>query len=752
MARSTDLQNSFAAGELSPRLEGRTDISAYKNGCKTLQNYGVWSHGGAFKRPGTKFISTAGDFKQTINMIPFIYSVEQTYVLELGNEYMRFFTDGGIILASGSSSPYEVTTLYSSDEVDDVKYVQNADVMYIAHSDVHPQKLTRYGHDNWTIEDMPVINGPWREENLTTTTITPSATTGGVTLSGSDNIWNAEHVGAYYKFRGTQSEYKEITAQNTWTDTILSVDRNDQLLIEMKGTWVATVTLQRSSDEGDNWIDVYQHTANAAVSLTEEVSDDVWYRLGVKTGDYTSGTVKATLGKLDQYGYVLIQEYTSPTLVSGTVIAELPSADATARWSESAWSDYRGYPSAVAFYEERLIFAGTKDAPQTIWGSQVDDYENFEPGVNDDDAYTFTLASNNVNKIQSMVDSSVLHIFTTGGEWRMGEVDVATTPTNITVRRETTYGSNSVQPIPISNVVLFMQSGGKKLRQRYYNYEPEQWISPDISVLSEHLLYGGIEEMCYCDQPDPTIWMLRTDGVLAGCTFDLSQKVIAFHELITDGEFESITSIPHSGRDELWACVKRETSSGTTTRFIEQFQTTKWDTLVESCFLDSAISYSGVPATTVSGMDHLEGLEVGVTTSGAVHPNVTVTDGIITLEYEAGQITAGLEYTAVLETMDVEVINQYGTSQAKTKAIPVVDIRFYNTINAKVGPTTDNIDIIPFRSAGDPMGVAPPLFTGIKQLRFPKGWDKEVSVCIISDSPTPIHILSIIPTISASSH
>jgi hypothetical protein len=753
MPNVTNILNSFTAGELSPRLAGRIDSDKYYSGCTKLQNFGVWAHGGVFRRPGSNYVSTAHDIDNPVRLISYIYSESTAYIIEMGNEYSRFYTQGGIITASGgSSTPYKIDTPYTSDMLTDIKFVQNADVMYMAHGDAHPQKLTRYDHNNWVIENIPIINGPFLDQNVTDTELTPTAITGyiGITATSGSSIFESGHVGSLWKFSGTEKKSKDISAENSYTNTMW-VDSNESVIISLTGTWAATVTLQRSYDEGLTWLDYYQYTSNIS-TLVIEVEDDVLYRLGIKTGDYTSGTVVAIIGMLDKYGYVEIDKYVSPTVVSGTVIADLPSSDATTRWSEGAWSGVRGYPSSVAFFEERLVFAGSDYRPQTLWASQTDDYENFESGVYDNDAYTFTLASNNINIIQSMLDASnSLHLFTLGGEWRMYGEGKAVTATNVQMTRESTFGSDVTQPVQIGSALLFLQQNGKKLRQKYYTYDSDSWKSEDISILSEHLFKTGVVELHYASQPEPTVWMVGSEGHMLGLNFEPLQKVLAFHDNITDGSFESASVIPGSDRDELWVCVKRTTSGGTTTRFIEQFQTTEWDNLVDSTYLDSCLTYNGSETVTVSGLDHLEGLTVSITVSGATHPDRLVTNGTLVLDYPYSQIRAGLKYTSTIQTMSLEVGGTQGeTTQVAYKHVPRAYVKFYNTLGGKVGPDEDNLDIVLPRNTSVPMGSPPDLFTGSEVVSFPKGYARDIKVMYINDQPLPCHILAIIAEISIS--
>jgi|11_taG_2_1085331.scaffolds.fasta_scaffold01168_6 hypothetical protein len=162
----------FTGGELSPRLDGRNDLSKYNSGCKTLENMIVYPHGSASRRSGSQFVSEVKDSSKKTRLISFEFSTIQTYILEFGDQYIRFYKDSGQILSGGSA--YEISSPYLEAELFDIKFAQSADTMYICHPNHHPRKLTRSGHTSWSLVDDVIINGPFMDHNIETTTATPS--------------------------------------------------------------------------------------------------------------------------------------------------------------------------------------------------------------------------------------------------------------------------------------------------------------------------------------------------------------------------------------------------------------------------------------------------------------------------------------------------------------------------------------------------------------------------------------------------
>ena len=172
MGRVAVQLTNFTGGELSPRLDGRNDLNKYNSGCKTLENMIIYPHGSAARRSGTQFVAEVKDSTKKTRLIAFEFSTVQTYILEFGDQYIRFYKDNGQILSGGSA--YEISSPYLEAELFDIKFAQSADTMYICHPNHHPRKLTRSGHTNWTLVDDVIINGPFMDHNIETTTANPS--------------------------------------------------------------------------------------------------------------------------------------------------------------------------------------------------------------------------------------------------------------------------------------------------------------------------------------------------------------------------------------------------------------------------------------------------------------------------------------------------------------------------------------------------------------------------------------------------
>lgn len=460
-------------------------------------------------------------------------------------------------------------------------------------------------------------------------------------------------------------------------------------------------------------------------------------------------------------GYVQITGYTSSTLVNATVIETLSGTGATSDWSEGAWSDVNGYPGAVAFYEQRLVWAGSTSDPQTIWGSVSDDYTNYLVGVNDADAFVYTIASKQVNAIQWISSGDVLAIGTAGGiHVASGATrESALTPTNVRFVQRTRYGCKQIEPITIANVALFVQRGGEKIRQLEYEFESESYNTPDITILSEHITRGGLTQLAYQQDPDSIVWGVRADGQLIGMTFERDQQVFAWHRHVlggvsdaagSDAVVESVAVIPSASdvRDEVWVSVKRWIN-GAFVRHIELLTAglAPDGDIQDAFFVDSGLTYSGAAATVLTGLDHLEGETVRVLSEGATHPDKVVSGGSITLDRSTTKAHIGLGYDGDTELLDIEAGSQTGTGQGKTKRISKVTLRLYQSVGVSIGRDANNLDRIPFRDSSDLMDTAIPPYTGDKDVAFNGGYDTQVRIFIRQNQPLPLTILAVMPEV-----
>ena len=670
MARVAVQLTNFTGGELSPRLDGRNDLAKYPTGLKTLENFVVFPHGSVARRSGTQFVAEVKDSTKKTRLIPFEFSTTQTYMLEFGNQYIRFYKDNGQILSGSPAVAYEISSPYLEAELFDIKFAQSADVMYICHPNHAVRKLARTAHTSWTLTEVEFIEGPFLDTNITTTTFTSS-----------------DH---------TPGTGRTITASST-----------------------------TGINSGQGFLDT-----------------DVGRQIKVHDG------------------WGVITARTSTTVVTVTIEEDFGTSNVVTNWSLGAFSDTTGHPSCVTFFEQRLVFAATLNNPQTIYFSKSGDYENMDENrggtVADDDAIIYTIASNQVNAIRFMTSTRTLIIGTAGGEFAVsgGGTDVAITPTNILIKKQSNHGAANIDAIPAGNATLFLQRAKRKLRELAYNFDVDGYVSPDLTILAEHISEGGLTQLSYQQEPNQIIWGTRADGQLIGLTYQREQQVVAWHRHIFGGAFgsgnavcESVATIPTDNSEYQTYVIIKRTINGSTKRYVEFIHNYDFDETDDTSFnfLDSQLEYSGSPVTTISGLSHLEGQTVSILADGATHPDKTVSSGEITLDRSASKVKVGLGYTSLLQTMRLDAGSQDGTSQGKTKRIFDIAIRLYESLGVEVGPDLNNMERIPFRSSADAMDSAVSVFTGDKEVEFRGNYETDGFIVVRQTQPLPLTILSLYP-------
>lgn len=751
MAKVSAAKQNFTAGELTQRLFGRTDLGRYDNGATTVENFLVQPHGGLSRRPGTRYIAEVKTSSAKTRLIRFQFNVEQVYVIEMGNNYMRFYKDGGQIV-DGSSNPIELTTTYTTAQVPDVKFAQTADVMYLVHPAHPPRKLTRSSHTSWSITDVDLKRGAMLDPNITTTTLLANGRTGNVNITASASLFTSNDVGRLVQLH---KGFAKITSITSATVAVAAVQELEDGRTELMPTY-ATNTI--SFHEGDPDNTGLEH--NDRLEDTAGNFIDQGFEVGMR--------VTLTGSTSNNFSNLLVVAVTDTTLViapgndlaseaAGDNVTLVGSLVADKKWRLGAFF-IGSYPSTVAFYEQRLVFAGTSNQPQTMFFSQSGDFENFEIGTDADDGLQYTIGSNEVNVIRYLVSSSQLVVGTSGGEFvvRASGFDEPLTPTNTQIKQQTTFGSAPIQPLLIGNSTLFIQRAKRKLRELAFSSESDSYVAPDMTILAEHITEGGIEEMAYQQEPDSVAWLVRADGVLACMTFRREEQVVAWHRHIVGGAFgsgnavvESVATIPGDiDEDQVWVIVKR-TINGATKRYVEYLSGFDFGTDVGNAFfVDSGLTYSGSAATTISGLNHLEGQSVAILADGAAHANKTVSSGAITLDRSVTKAQIGLPFTSKLETLRIDAGSAMGSSQGKNKRIGEVTVRLFRTVGLKIGTSSTELDTVPFRSSSDSMDTALSLFTGDKTAEFNGGYDDDATITIVQDLPLPMTILAIFPTLS----
>ena len=754
----TNAQPAFTSGEWSPYLIDRVDLEKYRSGCSEMQNFLLTPYGPVRKRPGTQYISHAVSNSVASRVIKFQFSALVGYTIELGPSTMRFFKDRA--LQSGT-----VAHPYADSELRGVQVAQLNDLMWFVHPNHPVYQLTRTDAEVFSFAEVEFVDPPFRQENLDEDfTMRSDKITGtGATITASQAFFEETHVGGYLRIGHFLDELGvEVNLHNTSVSDPIQIRGDWELLTT--GSWDATLTLQRRVD-GGAWSTLRQWSANGDRNFTAtgtELEGKVELRLSnVRTGNSGADGSAAT-GRIERvnsvhYGVVKITAWDSSTQVSGTIIQDLAAGalglTTTDLWAEGSWSDFRGHPRSVTGHESRLFFGGNKAEAQTIWGSDIDAYTTFTSLNNEDsDSFQYSINSSEYNEIQWLATSPKnLMVGTTGGEWSFssGSDELTLTPTNARARRESAWGSDHIQAISTSNVILFVEQGGRKIRELAYSFEQDGFISADLIQLSEHLGEGGIKEIAIQRHRDTTLWAITGAGNVLSLTYDRAANIVGWARHVTQGSFESVSAVNTGGEeDEIWFSIKR-TINGGTVRYIESFYPDMWriqeDELQSELFyVDAGTRYNGASTSQITGLDHLRNMEVSILENGSNTPlqNVSGSD-TIDLVNPSTEVNVGLPFTAIISPLPWETATEEGTSQGRSKRVYEAVVNIYKSGVFKVGVAGAQ-DQVYLRDTSDPMDSPPPLSTTQVCKVLPRKNDKRAYVRVISDEPLPLTVISIV--------
>ena len=513
-------------------MEGRTDFQKYFSGCTKLENFVVLPHGPATRRPGTYFVSEIKTSANKTRLIPFEFSTEQTYILEFGNQYIRFFKDNGQI-TEGDKTITGITQANPAVVTSSSHGYSNGDFVTITN-----------------VVGMTEVNGKtFKVADKTTNTFELQDVDG--------NDINSSSYTAYSS-AGTANKIYQITTSYTTAQLfdLKFAQSADTMYICHSSHEVSKLTRTGHTSWSLSEVDFaetgpYMDANTTTTTITPAsagtgtgVNFTASAIVGINGGDGWKTTDVGRILKFNS-GEAKITARTNTTVVVCTITKAFANTDATATWQLGSFSDTTGHPSSVSFFEQRLVFASTTDQPQTLFFSKSGDYENMTSGTNASDAMVYTIASNQVNAIKSLKATRTLICMTTGGEYAVssGSAQDAITPTNINIRKQSNYGSAGVDALSIGNATIFLQRAKRKIRELAYNFDTDGYQAPDMTILSEHITESGITQMDYQQEPYSVVWCVRTDGVLAGLTYNRLEQVVAWHRHIFGGKSDTTKNI-----------------------------------------------------------------------------------------------------------------------------------------------------------------------------------------------------------------
>ena len=655
-----------------------------------------------------------------------------------------------------------------------IRYDQSGDVLFVACDGYGQRRIERRASRSWSVVRYSAEDGPFLPENFGPITFSVSALSANAVLTASAPYFRTTHAetatnfGALFKIASSgQKVTATITAQNQFTSAIrvtgVGATRNFTIIrASLSGTGT-TVTLQRSleSDAGA-WSDVTTYTTDDTITFTDGLDNQIaWYRIGVKTGGYVAGTISLELnysgGSI--VGICRVNSYTSSTQVAVEILKDFGSTAVSTFWSEGSWSDYRGWPSAVAFHEGRLWWAG-KDQ---VFGSVSDAYNSFDDEtVGDSAPFNRSIGVGGSDHLNWLVSLQRLLMGGDLSEYsiRSSSLDEVVTPTNFNIRASTSMGSANVDPIKMDGTCVFVTSGGTRVYEMSLANDRNavDYGASDLTAINPEIGEPEIVRTALQRLPDPRAHFVRSDGTAAVLTFDKTENVACWSEIETDGLIEDVVVLPNGIENGVYYVVKR-TINGNTKRYLEKFALRSECTGGTLCKLaDSFIVYSGASTNTITGLSHLEAEEVVVWANGAdVGTNVstgstwthryTVSSGQIVLATPCTQAVIGLPYRAQWQSSKLAITAALGASLTMPKKVNGLGVILADVHAGGLffGPTFSVLDPLPLVRAGkviDEGTIATDLDDAGSL--FPGEWSSDARVCLEARAPRPCTVVAMV--------
>lgn len=583
----------------------------------------------------------------------------------------------------GVARLYRVGTPYNGVELPELDYEQTADVMYLAHIDHPVRKIQRFGHTDWRFEEVafgPALDPP---DGVAATATTPNT--------------DVENEGAAY--------------------------------FPQPASYVVTAVVDETGQES---------RVSAAASATNDLSLKRNYN--TVTWDAVAGANRYRLYKSDNtqdFGYIGTTDALS--FVDDNIGAALDQGPPV---GDNPFDGRGNYPSTVTLFEQRLMLARTKNAPNAIFGSRSADFENFDVSrpLRDDDAISIGVVAGRVNAVNQLVSVSNLLALSSDAIFK---IDGATdggylTGTQARARRQIGRGSSRLSPIVVDNVVFYRPATGSSVRAIGYSFEQDGFKADDVSIFSPHLFrHFDITSWAYAQEPDSLIWAVRSDGKLLCFTWEQEQQVWGWTLCETDGRVESVCVISEGGEDRLYLTVRR-TVQGIERLFIERMASALWDDPAECCYLDCAVSYFfDEPRAIFGRLGHLEGRTVAALADGAVVRNLVVENGQVTMPASVGtarKVTIGLPFTATIETLPLVLS---GDAAGRRQSLGQAVLRLVKSGQVKAGPTDDKLYLVKQRLA-EAYSAADELLDGDFLISNESHVSGRTSIVIQQDAPLPL--------------
>ena len=624
------LSHSFNGGVISPEFFGQVSDPKYKTGLGHCLNAICLPQGPVANRGGSRFVIPSASLLGT-RMVPFAFSVDQTYAMELTNNLVRFHTDAGTLThggsawdisrtyglgdcvshggadyyckqghaASSSTEPgvggswtvkwtlmadgvFELVTTITTAELFDVHFVQSNDVMTLVHNDQPVAKITRFIPSEYTEYSFKFEN-----ETFGSTLGVPGSVVATTSVPGSgptawfvgpayalDDI--VSNNGAYYIciLAHTPSLATEPPYLTNWLPWYLR-------------TYAVTAVNETGVEES---LPGYSGSCFNDLSVEGNINSISWDAVTGASGYNIYKDEGGIAGSDGNFSYI-------GSTRGGTSFIDnnkKPDISKSPPIENDIYGDTGDYPAETSYFQQRKVFGGTINQPEQVGmtrtGTEAD--LAFTIPMRDDDSIVFKAASREVSIIRHIIPLNDLIVLTSAAEWTISAAGGgALTPATVQLKAPSHIGASNMRPVAVNNNIVFEANRGSHWHELAYSFEAGGYSTRDLALRATHLFAGlHTVDMGYSVSPYPVIWSTRSDGRMIGMTYVPEEGVYAFHEHETKtlsgaSKIKSLCVVPEGDYDYIYAAVER-TINGATVVYIERFEPHAFETAEDAYFVD----------------------------------------------------------------------------------------------------------------------------------------------------------------------
>lgn len=811
MPKTRPLITRLSKGELSPLLEGSSDLAAYFEGASILENFHILRQGGVRRWAGSRLIKEVKDSTKDTILLPFEFSIDDAYVLEVGDLYIRIYKNKAPVL--DGATHVEVVTPFDVASIREIHFTQSNDVLFLFHGDFQQRKLSRVSDTSWSLTLQSASPPPSFEADTNLgDTLAPEANTGtSIQFRAGSAIFLNADVGRQI----IAGAGRAVITTFTDTSEVLAdiLDPFNQSITAGPNTLTSVGTAVTSVAHGATTGDFVQLTAGAQAGQMREIvatpTADTYTILTAFTVDQGVGvawnkivpiasgawtlrlspqttldpTIKSPVGAqvtvtagvaafrtadVGKYivvygGVIKLTSFTSTTIMVGLIMSELteaadanPAVTAAGTWTleESSWSLTRGYPRTGDFYQGRLYTADTVSQPTTFWGSRSDDYDNNAIGVTAEDAVEYTMAARQLNRIEWLSEhNKTLLLGTSGAEFKAigsgNDNAVIGGDTIPIMERLATNGCAPMQPRQARRSTIYIDRSRRKVMMIGFDLESDGETATELSVGAEHITTSGVRlgPLSFTHRLDPRLYFVREDGEQVAMTFFPEQKVVAFSRRTTDGTIESQATIPSSTGQADQVWVIAKRTINGVTKRFVELYEEQHEGL-------TARGWTALQTDCAIVVTGLTGTSIPVAHLEGKTVDVVKNASFIG-EYlvTAGVITL-LEAVVAADVLEIG-LHYMSTATTMEPAIQGTNIsglpRSWDSLFARFYQSkggTMNGEAIQYEASDLDENE---LFTGIKKVTA-QGWSTDGRVSLVQNQPYPMTMLSLFGTLSIGDH